>query len=202
MSQQPKLKRYVLAVTGASGSIYAKILLRALLQSGAIVHLTATATGKLVWQEELKDGGMNHFIETDLSDDEKKNLIIEKERNLGATIASGSFRHDGMIIAPCSMKSLAAVATGLADNLVIRAADVALKERFPLVLLVRETPFSLIHLRNMTQVTEAGAIVLPANPGFYHGDMSFDGLVNFVAGKVLDTLKVDHQLYRRWDGIR
>lgn len=190
-------KKYILAITGASGSIYAKILLEELLRSGHKVYLVYSKIALQVWAHEIEGEGLNQYLKT-LPEDWQKNLVTESNADLGAIIASGSFRHDGMIVAPCSMKTLASLAHGLADNLIGRAADVALKERFPLAMLLRETPFSLIHIENMATATRAGAIMVPANPGFYHGDHSFEGLVNFVAGKVLDTLRIDHQLYTRW----
>jgi polyprenyl P-hydroxybenzoate/phenylacrylic acid decarboxylase-like protein len=124
--------------------------------------------------------------------------VIHDPDDLAASISSGSFLTAGMVVAPCSMRTLAAIAHGLADNLLTRAADVTLKERRPLVLVTRETPLSLIHLRNMVAVTEAGAIVLPPTPGFYHRPRSIDDLVDQTTGKVLDQLGIDHDLFRRW----
>lgn len=190
-------KKYILALTGASGSIYGKILLEELLRSGHKVYLVYSKIAVQVWAHEIEGDGLSSYLKS-LPAEWQENLVTESNADLGAIIASGSFRHDGMIVAPCSMKTLAAVAHGLADNLIGRAADVALKERFPLAMLLRETPFSLIHIENMAIATRAGAIMIPANPGFYHGDNSFEGLVNFVAGKVLDSLNIEHQLYNRW----
>ena len=192
-----KQKNYILALTGASGSIYGKIILEELLRAGHRVYLVYSKIAVQVWAHEIEGDGLSSYLKS-LPAEWQENLFTESNADLGAIIASGSFRHDGMIVAPCSMKTLAAVAHGLADNLIGRAADVALKERFPLALLLRETPFSLIHIENMAHVARAGGIIIPANPGFYHGDDSFEGLTNFVAGKVLDTLRIEHQLYKRW----
>jgi polyprenyl P-hydroxybenzoate/phenylacrylic acid decarboxylase-like protein len=123
------------------------------------------------------------------------------EKDVGASIASGSFVTEGMAIVPCSMRTLAGVAHGASDNLVLRAADVCLKERRRLVMVPRETPLSLVHLRNMAVAAEAGAIILPAMPAFYHQPKSIGDLVNFVVGKILDTLGIEHTLFRRWGGI-
>jgi 4-hydroxy-3-polyprenylbenzoate decarboxylase/2,5-furandicarboxylate decarboxylase 2 len=129
--------------------------------------------------------------------------VVHNVRDIGATVASGSFRCDGMVVAPCSMRTLAAIATGVADNLVTRAADVMLKERRRLVLLARETPLHLVHLRNMTTVTEMGAIVMPPVPAFYAHPQSVDDIVGHTVGRVLDLFGVEHAgLVSRWRGMR
>jgi 4-hydroxy-3-polyprenylbenzoate decarboxylase len=128
--------------------------------------------------------------------------VVHKTREIGASIASGSFQTDGMVIAPCSMKTLAAVAHGLADNLVARAADVILKERRRLIMMVRETPFNLAHLRNMTAVTEMGAIVFPPLPSFYHRPASIDEMVDHTLDRVLDLLGIENDAAPRWSGMR
>lgn len=190
-------KRFVIGVSGASGSIYARETCRALLNAGAQVYLVFSTVARQVWLHEL-GSSVNDFI-NDLPTEQHAQLTLENNNDLAASIASGSFRHDGMIISPCSMKCLAAVANGFAGTLIERAADVSLKERFPLILLTRETPLNLIHIENMAQATRAGAIILPASPGFYHGDNTFEGLVNFVVGKSLDMLGItDHKLFTRW----
>ena len=127
--------------------------------------------------------------------------VVHNVRDVGATIASGSFITEGMVIAPCSMKTLAAVAHAYADNLVARAADVVLKERRRLVLLTRETPLNLAHLRNMTAVTEMGGIIFPPVPALYSGAQSIDDLVNHTVGRVLDLFGVEHERIARWDGV-
>ena len=141
-------------------------------------------------------------LETDFRKAEIVGLATEAHKidDVTSNVASGSFRTDGMVVIPCSMKTLAGIATGYSDNLLLRAADVTLKERRPLVLVVRETPLSLIHLENMVAVTRAGAVVLPAMPAFYHRPKTVDELVDQVVGKALDLLGVDHTLYRRWSG--
>ena len=128
--------------------------------------------------------------------------VVHNVRDVGASIASGSFLSDGMIIAPCSMKTLASVAHGMSDNLITRAADVVLKERRRLVLMVRETPFNLAHLRNMTSVTEMGGIIFPPLPGFYQRPQSISEMVDHTVGRVLDMFAVPHQLTPRWQGMK
>ena len=139
-------------------------------------------------------------LETDLklADVEALADVVHDPDDLAASISSGSFLTMGMVVAPCSMRTLASIAHGLEDNLLTRAAGVTLKERRPLVLVTRETPLSLIHLRNMVAVTEAGATVLPPTPGFYHRPASIDDLIAQTTGKVLDQLGIEHQLFRRW----
>jgi 4-hydroxy-3-polyprenylbenzoate decarboxylase len=128
--------------------------------------------------------------------------VVHKVRDVGASIASGSFQSDGMIVAPCSMKTLASVAHGLSDNLIARAADVVLKERRRLVLMVRETPFNLAHLRNMTAVTEMGGIIYPPLPGFYHNPQSIAEMVDHTVGRVIDLFGIEHTLAPRWQGMK
>ncbi|MCM8531386.1 MAG: UbiX family flavin prenyltransferase [Lentisphaeraceae bacterium] len=190
-------KRYVVGVSGASGSPYAASAIRALIGLGHVVHVVFTPIAKQVWTHEL-DESISSFVDT-FSESEKSRLIIENNSNLGAAISSGSFRHDGMLVVPCSVKCLAGIANGYAGSLIERAADVSLKERFPLVLAIRETPLNLIHIENMAKVTKAGAIVLPASPGFYHKNTTAQGLIDFVAGKALDLLgETEHDLFTRW----
>jgi polyprenyl P-hydroxybenzoate/phenylacrylic acid decarboxylase-like protein len=147
--------------------------------------------------------GARRSIELELGVDpaelEKLADVVYDARDLGASISSGSFLTIGMVIIPCSMRTLAAVATGNSDNLVARAADVTLKERRPLVMVTRETPLNLIHLRNMETVTLAGATVLPPVPGFYHKPKTIDDLLRQTCGKVLDQFGIGHELFRRWE---
>lgn len=188
-------QRLVVAITGASGAVYGVRMLQALAAlDGWETHLVCSPSGLLTAHHEL--GLQRPQIEA-MAD------VVHNVRDIGATIASGSFRCDGMVVAPCSMRTLAAIATGLADNLVTRAADVMLKERRRLVLLARETPFHLVHLRNMTTVTEMGAIVLPPVPAFYAHPQSVDDIVDHTVGRVLDLFDVPHDgLVARWQGLR
>lgn len=194
-------KRIVVGITGASGAIYAKRLLQLLVDRDVETHLVVTPLGQRLLHDELGMEGVNLAALVG-RDDAPAHLILHNYRDVGATIASGSFQHDGMVIIPCSSNSLSAVAHGSAQNLLHRAAHVTLKERRKLVLVHRETPLSLIDIRNMAQVTEAGAIICPANPGFYMLPQSIDDLVDFVVARVLDLLGVEHEMKVRWgDGV-
>lgn len=184
-------KRIIVGISGASGALYGLRLLEALKESGSIeVFLTISQTGKALLQDEIAAGALDHAIT--LADH------YYETHELAAPIASGSFLTDGMIIAPCSAKTLAAIAHGFGDTLLNRAADVVLKERRRLVLLFRETPLHLTHIDNMAQVTRMGGIILPPVPAFYHSPASIDDIVNQSIGKTLDLFSIDHALYRRW----
>lgn len=194
-----------LAVTGASGALYAVRTLAALLAHGVHVELVVSDFGRRLLREELGEEGsaerlMPYLIERYGPAVEAGRLTLYSNRDLGAAIASGSHRCAGMAIVPCSMKTLAGVAHGLSRNLVERAADVMLKERRPLVMVPRETPMSLPQLRNMVLCAEAGALMLPAMPAFYQQPRSLDDLADFMAGKVLSSLGFDHELYPEWTG--
>ncbi|HAV38309.1 MAG TPA: 3-octaprenyl-4-hydroxybenzoate carboxy-lyase [Massilia sp.] len=192
MNQRPR--RIVVAITGATGAIYGVQLLRRLgAVPGVETHLVLSDAASLTLHQEV---GMQRREVEALAH------VVHKNREIGAAIASGSFQTDGMVIAPCSMKTLAAVAHGLADNLVARAADVILKERRRLVMMVRETPFNLAHLRNMTAVTEMGAIVFPPLPSFYHRPASIDEMVDHTLDRVLDLLGIENPQAARWPGMR
>lgn len=195
-------KVVVLAVTGASGSPYAIRLLEVLLAGGSTVHLTFSPAAVQVFDREVgRPMGLDNFDpETFLgaASVDRRNLFYHHYRDFSAGIASGSFRTDGMVICPCSMGTLAAVAHGVSENLIHRAADVHLKERRKLILVPRETPLGLVQLRNMTAVTEAGAVVLPAMPGFYHRPKSISDLIDFVVARICDQLGVDVDLSARW----
>lgn len=187
-------RRIVVGITGATGAVYGVRLLQKLAAiPGVETHLVVSDAASLTLHQEV---GMSRREVEALSH------VVHRNRDIGATIASGSFLTDGMVIAPCSMKTLAAVAHGLADNLVARAADVVLKERRRLVLMVRETPLNLAHLRNMTAVTEMGAIVFPPLPSFYHRPASIDELVDHSVDRVLDLLGIDNPAAPRWPGMR
>lgn len=187
-------KRLVIAITGASGAVYGVRMLEALRQAdGWESHLVISPSGALTAMHEL---GLSRARIEELAH------VVYSAKDIGAAIASGSFLCEGMVIAPCSMRTLAAVAHGMADNLVTRAADVMLKERRRLVLLARETPLNLAHLRNMTAVTELGAIVCPPVPAFYTKPQSLEEIVAHTVGRTLDLFGVPHQgMVRRWQGI-
>jgi len=186
-------RRVVVGVTGASGAIYAVRLLERLRRAGRETHLVATAAGLLNVHHEL---GLDRNALEALAD------VAYRPADVGAAIASGSFAAEATVIVPCSMKSLAAIATGLSDNLLTRAADVALKERRKLVLMVRETPLHLAHLRNMASVTEMGAIVFPPLPAFYHRPTTIDEIVADTTERVLALLGVEDAAPKSWPGLR
>jgi 4-hydroxy-3-polyprenylbenzoate decarboxylase len=187
------VSRLVVGITGATGAIHALKLLRRARELGAETHLVVTPAGVLNLHHEL--GLERHAIEA-LADHSYA------PGDVGACLASGSFDASAMVVAPCSMKTLAAVAHGLADNLLTRAADVMLKERRPLLLMVRETPLNLAHLRNMTAVTEMGGIVFPPLPAFYHRPTSIDEMVGDTVERALKMLRVPGAAPQRWDGLR
>jgi flavin prenyltransferase len=186
-------RRIIVAMTGATGAVYGVRLLEELRRIGGIeTHFVISKAGLLSVATEL-DMGRREL--------EPLGDVVHPERDVGASIASGSFRADGMIIAPCSMRTLAAIATGVTDNLVTRAAEVTLKERRRLVLLARETPLTLVHLRNMVTVTEMGAVVFPPVPAFYAKLDSLEAMVDQTVGRVLDLFGLTSPLVRRWSGI-
>ena len=185
-------QRVVVGVTGATGAVYGVRLLRRLRAAEVETHLVASAAGVLSVHHEL---GLDRKALEALADH------AHSPADVGASIASGSFAVHAMVIAPCSMKTLAAVAHGLSDNLLTRAADVALKERRRLVMLVRETPFNLVHLRNMTAVTEMGGVIFPPLPAFYHRPASLDDLIDDTVERVLALLDVAGARPRPWPGL-
>jgi 4-hydroxy-3-polyprenylbenzoate decarboxylase len=188
-----------MGMTGASGAPYGIALLRSLCRQGRTVHLTLSPSAVQVLQEEIGlSVTLNGFDPGFLGDLTPGNVIYHHYEDFKAGIASGSFLTGGMVILPCSMSTLGAIAHGLTSNLITRAADVHLKERRKLILVPRETPLSLIHLENMLQVTRAGAVVLPAMPGWYHRPQSLDDLVQFIVARVCDQLGIPTQLVRRW----
>ena len=187
-------QRLVIAITGATGAVYGVRLLQQLAAVGGVeTHLVISDAANLTLHQEV---GMQR------RDVEALANVVYKNRDVGAAIASGSFQSDGMVVAPCSMKTLAAVALGLSDNLIARAADVVLKERRRLVLMVRETPFNLAHLRNMTAVTEMGGIIFPPLPSFYNRPQSIDDMVDHTVARVLDLFAIEHALAPRWAGMK
>ncbi|MFN4260464.1 MAG: UbiX family flavin prenyltransferase [Gemmataceae bacterium] len=194
----------VVALTGASGMPYGVRLLEVLLHAGRVVHLVLSPAAAQVLEQELRRTvRLERFELADLLGAAARQAApgqvqYHDYRNFHAGIASGSFLTAGMVICPCSMGTVSAIAHGLSQNLIHRAADVHLKERRKLILVPRETPLSLIQLRNLTACVEAGAIVLPAMPGFYTQPQSVQDLVDFIVGRICDQLGVAHQLLSRW----
>ena len=189
----PPAKRLIVGMTGATGSIYGiRILERLRAIGGWETHLIVSDAGVLNAYQEY---GMDRKALHKLAD------VAHNVRDVGATIASGSFLTTGMVIAPCSMKTLASVAHAFADNLITRAADVVLKERRRLVLITREAPLNLAHIRNMESVTLMGGVIFPPVPAFYSGGKTIDDLVNHTTGRVLDLFNVEHETIKRWDGM-
>ncbi len=186
-------RRIIVAISGASGAVYGVRLLQVLQTcAGVESHLVVSDAG---WRT------LRHEMAMDAASVEALAHTVHDARNVGASIASGSFQCAGMVIAPCSMRTLAAVAHGLSDSLLTRAADVVLKERRRLVLMVRETPLHLVHLRNMVSVTEMGAIVCPPVPAFYLHPQSVADIVDASVARALDLLGVAHPLNQRWEGL-
>ncbi len=186
-------RRLIVGMTGASGSIYGIRILERLRAIGSWeTHLVVSDAGVLNAYQEY---GMDRKALHKLAD------VTHNVRDIGATIASGSFLTAGMVVAPCSMKTLAAVAHAMADNLITRAADVILKERRRLVLITREAPLNLAHIRNMEAVTLMGGVIFPPVPAFYSGGKTVDDLVNHTVGRVLDLFDVEHESIKRWAGV-
>ncbi|MCS7096322.1 MAG: UbiX family flavin prenyltransferase [Nitrososphaerota archaeon] len=181
--------RIIVGISGASGVIYGIRTIEVLRELNVETHLIVTGSAVKIARAEC---------DLDREDITKMADKCYDVEDLTAPISSGSFLHDGMVIIPCSMKTLSGIATGYADNLLLRAADVCLKERRKLILVPRETPLNMIHIRNMLTLAEAGAIILPAMPAFYGRPKSVDELINYVVGRVLDQLGISHSLYRRW----
>lgn len=188
------VRRLIIAITGATGSIYGVRLLQVLREIPEIqTHLLVSEAGVLNLHQELDLGR---------KDVEALAHNVHPVRDVGAAIASGSFPTEGMIVAPCSMKTLAAIAHGMSDNLITRAADVVLKERRRLVLMVRETPLNLAHLRNMTAVTEMGGIIFPPLPCFYQRPHTIAEMVDHTVGRVLDLFHLQQALTPQWNGLK
>jgi len=198
----PPPRRFVVGVSGASGALYARRTLELLLLAEAEVHLVVSEYGRRLLADELGVSTLDlHSLVPSLAQRApglSGRFFVHPNKDVGAVIASGSFLHDGMVVVPCSSTSLGAIATGSGSNLLTRAAMVSLKERRPLILCHRETPLNLIDIENMRTLTLAGAIVCPTNPGFYLGPTSIDEIVDFIAGKILDLLRVPHELNTRW----
>ncbi len=206
MSTEPLKRRSIaIAVTGASGAVYATRTMAALLERGCHLELVISDYGRRLLRDELGDAAavdrLLDYLASRYGEAVRGGTYtLYSNKDLGARIASGSQGCEAMVVVPCSMKSLAGIANGLSRNLVERAADVMLKERRPLIIVPRETPMSLPQLRNMVLCAEAGAMIMPAMPAFYQMPKTLDDLADFMAGKILSTLGFDHELYPSWQG--
>ncbi|WP_298862827.1 flavin prenyltransferase UbiX [uncultured Gimesia sp.] len=225
------MSNVVVAITGASGAIYAVRLIEVLMAAGRTVHLTISAAATQVLKQELglnidlenfdpsqllpdpaslpDDSTISKMKNTTSEDFALSSVLGEADLNQGqliyhhyhdfmSGIASGSFLTDGMVICPCSMGTLGSIASGACNNLIHRAADVHLKERRKLIIVARETPLGLIPLENMVRLTQAGATIMPASPGFYHNPMTIHDLVDFISGRICDHLEIKHDIHQRW----
>jgi len=185
------MKKIILAITGASGSIYGLRLFEYLRSSNICTHVIISSTGKKVLSLETNVG--EDFFETD-------NVFVYTQDEIDAPFASGSWKHHGMVICPCSMATLGAIANGFGNNLIHRAADVTLKEGRKLILVIRETPLNTIHIENMLKAARAGATIFPACPGFYHNPKSILELVDHLVSRILDNLGIENNITPRWEG--
>ena len=185
------IMKLVVGITGASGSIYALRLIEVLRQAGHEVHAVVTDSG---WQVLDYECGVSREILA------KRVAVLYDNDNVGAAIASGSFRADAMVVLPCSMKTAASIAHSMSDNLLTRAADVMLKEGRKLILVPRETPMHAIHLENLLKLAQLGVRIMPAAPGFYHRPKTIEDLVDMLVGKICDQLGIDTDLFARWEG--
>ena len=192
-----KMKKMILGLTGASGSVYFLRLAGQLSLQEVELHLIASKNGEKVLQYET---GAVLSEQVKLWSKNRARIILEDNDNLFSSAASGSSLFDAMAIVPCSMSALAMIAHGITETLLIRAADVMLKEKRRLVLVPRETPLSTVHLKNMTELSKLGASILPAMPGFYGRPETMDDLIDFVVGKTLDCLEIENRCYQRWEG--
>ncbi len=205
MSTERKRRSIAIAVTGASGAVYATRTMAALLERGCHLELVISDYGRRLLRDELGETAavdkLAEYLASKYGEGIRKGTFtLYSNRDLGAKIASGSQGCDAMVVVPCSMKTLAGIANGLSRNLVERAADVMLKERRRLIIVPRETPMSLPQLRNMVLSAEAGAMIMPAMPAFYQMPKTLDDLADFMAGKILSSLGFDHELYPSWEG--
>lgn len=195
-SNQGRPRRIVVGITGASGAPYAVRVIELLAAAGVEVHLACSDLGKRLLVEEMD---MPRIDPERLTLGQPDRLVVHPGNDVGAACASGSFQHDGMVVVPCSSSTLAKISLGISDNLVQRAAMVTLKERRPLVLAHRESPVGLAEIDAMRRVTEAGGVVAPLSPGLYLRPESIQDLIDFMAGRLLDLLGVEHDLSIRWD---
>ena len=183
------MKKIVVGITGASGSVYAVRLIDVLRKQGIEVHAVVTDSGQRV---------LDYECGVTMEELSRRVDVLYPNTDVGAAIASGSFRMDAMVVLPCSMKTAGAIAHGVTDDLLTRAADVTLKEGRRLLLVPRETPMHEIHLENLLRLARAGAVIMPAAPGFYHRPQTLDDLVNMMVGKILDRLGIEAELFTRW----
>ena len=181
--------RLIIAITGASGVVYGKRLLEVLQNKKIETHLIMSKAAETI---------IKHELETTKKDIEKLASFVYSVNDLTAPIASGSFKTDAMVIVPCSMKTLAGIAHGYAENLILRGADVMLKEKRKLILVPRETPLNIIHLQNMLVLAKQGVMIVPAMPAYYHKPKNIRDVVNYVVGKILDCLEIEHTIFKRW----
>jgi 4-hydroxy-3-polyprenylbenzoate decarboxylase len=191
---KPLTKPFIVGITGASGSPYAWRLLQKLNEQKLEVYVVATETGALVFEHE-----MGFSLDEGLARLREGTFHIETVTSFFSPIASGSRRFAGMIVCPCSMGTVGRIAAGTSDNLLIRAADVCLKEKFPLLLLTRETPLHAIHLENLLKLSKTGAIVMPISPSFYHHPQTIDELLDQMMGRIFDHLGLEHSFHTRWE---
>lgn len=191
--------RMIVGVSGASGAILSLKTIEALIEAGFDVDLVITKAGFMTFHHELGVSyATPHLLLEQLGDNISKKITLHSVNNFGATIASGSYKTEGMVIVPCSMATLAAVALGLSDNLIRRAADVMIKEKRPLVIVPREAPLSKIHLQHMSELADLGAYIVPPVPAWYTKPQTLEDVENFIVGKILDCLRVEHKLYPKW----
>ncbi|MCP4713159.1 MAG: UbiX family flavin prenyltransferase [Planctomycetes bacterium] len=188
-------KKIIVGVSGASGVIYAHRLLDLLERSGCEVHVVVTDPARQIFIEEMS---ITELTAGGLLGRESQNLVFHDNQNLFSHLASGSIEADGMVVCPCSSHTLSAIAGGLADTLLLRSAYVSLKQRRRLILVHRETPLTEIDLKNMLQISQTGGIICPANPAFYLAPQTISDMVDFLVGRVLDLLGIDHELDTRW----
>jgi 4-hydroxy-3-polyprenylbenzoate decarboxylase len=198
-------KKFIIGITGSSGILYGIQFIKMLAQNiEGESHIIISDSAKVVLEKEqnLKIKNNHEFLKYCLKNisQPQHEFILEEYKNIGAKPASGSFHHDGMVIIPCSMKTLSGIANGYSNNLIERSAEVCLKERRKLILVIRETPLNLIHIENMKKVTLCGGIILPASPGFYHQPKTIEDLLNFICGKVFNLLDLEQKLFPSWNG--
>lgn len=191
------MKKYTIGITGASGSIYAKILIKELVKLKYPINIVITDNGKKVFEYETLTS-FSDFLNS--LPDSKTLISLYENDDMFAPIASGSYPVEGMVIVPCTMTTIGKIAGGIGDNLLIRAADVCLKERRKLIVVPRESPLSSIHLKNMLTLSEGGGLILPPMPGFYFRPTKIDDLVNHIVGRIMESMGIQNSLYQKWSG--